>query len=126
MGRIDEALRRAGRTRRDPDLPRSTDGPFVSPWSPADGEFRAERIATIAPAPAPPRQAMPWGSDRSWAPVQGFAAGWRERLVIGRDSNALLADQFRRMAATLLHLQRGEKLRTVMVTSALAADGKTM
>src|SRR5262245_39512695 len=110
MGRIDEALRRAGRTRHDPDLPRSTDGPFVSPWSPADGEFRTERVVTIAPAPALPRQTMQWGSESSWAPVQGFASGWRERLVIGKDSNPVLADQFRRMAATLLHVQRGEKL----------------
>src|SRR5262245_48519239 len=126
MGRIDEALRRAGRTRREPDLPRASDGPFVSPWSPVDTDFKTERIVTIAPAPAPPRQAMHRGFEVSGAPVERFAAGWRERLAIGRQSNALLADQFRRLAATLLQVQRGEKLRSVMVTSALAADGKTI
>jgi capsular exopolysaccharide synthesis family protein len=59
-------------------------------------------------------------------PVERFAAGWRERLAIGGHSNAALADQFRRLAATLLHVQRTENLRTLMVTSALAGDGKTL
>lgn len=126
MGRIDEALRRAGRTRRDPDLPRGTDGPFVSPWSPAEGDFKGEAVAAIAPAPAAPRRPLHQRAEPNWVPLQSFAAGWRERLAIGRQSNALLADQFRRLAATLLQVQRGEKLRTVMVTSAHAADGKTI
>jgi receptor protein-tyrosine kinase len=58
--------------------------------------------------------------------VERFAAGWRERLAIGGNSHAVLADQFRRLAATLLHVRRSEKLRAVMVTSALPADGKTL
>jgi capsular exopolysaccharide synthesis family protein len=58
--------------------------------------------------------------------LERFASGWRERLAIGGQSNPVLADQFRRLAATLLHVQRTENLRTLLVTSALAADGKTM
>jgi capsular exopolysaccharide synthesis family protein len=69
---------------------------------------------------------MPRESEPGGAPVDRFAPGWRERLAIGQHGNALLADQFRRLAATLLHVQRNEKLRTIMVTSALAADGKTI
>jgi capsular exopolysaccharide synthesis family protein len=91
-----------------------------------EGDFKGERVAIIAPAPAAPRPALLHGSGPNWTQLQGFAAGWRERLAIGEQSNALLADQFRRLAATLLHVQRAEKLRTVMVTSAHAADGKTM
>src|SRR5262245_29624538 len=125
MGRIDEALRRSGRTRRDP-LPRGTDGPFVSPWSPTETDFNGEGVATIAPAPPAPKRTLHQRLEPNWAPLQSFASGWRERLAIGRQSNAVLADQFRRLAATLLHVQRGEKLRTVMVTSAHAADGKTL
>jgi capsular exopolysaccharide synthesis family protein len=60
------------------------------------------------------------------APVERFVAGWRERLAIGGNGNAALADQFRRLAATLLDVQRNNGLRTLMVTSALAADGKTL
>ena len=130
MGRIDEALRRAGRPRRDQELHRPAGGLFVSPWSAADGDFAGERVSTVAPPPAAARPAAPWPvrphRSELVSPIERFAAGWRERLAIGPNSDPLLADQFRRLAATLLHVQRTEKLRTVMVTSALAADGKTM
>jgi protein-tyrosine kinase len=126
MGRIDEAFRRAGGIRREQELPRAGSGPFVSPWSAAEGEFRAERPSTTTlQAPPPLRVATPQLPKTS-AAVERFAAGWRERLAIGAQSNPVLADQFRRLAGTLLHLQRTENLRTLMVTSALAADGKTM
>ena len=123
MGRIDDAFRRAGGIRRE-ELPRSGSGPFVSPWNASDAEFRPERAATTAPV-AVSLRAAPVRRRELAAPVERFAAGWRERLAIGEQSNAVLADQFRRLAATLLHLQRTENLRTLMVTSALAADGKT-
>ena len=98
----------------------------MSPWSAAEGEFRAERSSTTTvQAPPPLRVATPHLPKTS-AAVERFAAGWRERLAIGAQSNPVLADQFRRLAGTLLHLQRTENLRTLMVTSALAADGKTM
>ena len=131
MGRIDEALRRTGRTRRDQEFHRSTSGPFVSPWNGADGDFAGERLSlptevpTPAMLPAPPRPAKPLRAI-SPTPIERFASGWRERLAIGAKSDPHLADQFRRLAATLLHIQRTEKLRTIMVTSALAADGKTL
>jgi capsular exopolysaccharide synthesis family protein len=131
MGRIDEALRRAGRPRRDQELHRPAGGLFVSPWSAADGDFAGERVSTMAPPPpAAARPAAPWPAkphrSELVSPIERFAAGWRERLAIGANSDPVLADQFRRLAATLLHVQRTEKLRSVMVTSALAADGKTM
>ena len=131
MGRIDEALRRAGRTRRDQEFPRSTGGPFVSPWNGADGDFAGERLSiptetpTAAILPASLRSAKPI-RPISPTPIERFATGWRERLAIGAKSDPHLADQFRRLAATLLHVQRTEKLRTIMGTSALAADGKTL
>lgn len=126
MGRIDEALRRSGRIRRDSDPQRSAAGPFVSPWNGADGESRGERVSRVAPAPVlPPRQVKAHRLEPSVG-VERFAAGWRERLAIGGNSHPLLADQFRRLAATLLQVQRTEKLRSVMVTSALPGDGKTL
>jgi capsular exopolysaccharide synthesis family protein len=58
--------------------------------------------------------------------IDAFEGEWRDRLAIGSRANHLLADQFRRLAATLLQVQRGERLRTVMVTSAVPDDGKTL
>jgi protein-tyrosine kinase len=126
MGRIDDALRRSGSSiRRDQELPRAGGGPFISPWSAAEGEFRPERVSTTVHAPTTLRVTTPQQPALSVG-VERFAADWRERLAIGANSNPVLADQFRRLAATLLHLQRTDNLRTLMVTSALAADGKTM
>lgn len=123
MGRIDEALRRAARPLRGQDVNRSSAGLFVSPWSVTDADFTAERRAAVA-MPTAPRQALPHRAEVR-TPVELFASGWRERLAIGANGDPLLADQFRRLAATLLHVQRSDKLRTVMIASALAADGKT-
>jgi capsular exopolysaccharide synthesis family protein len=123
MGRIDEALRRAGRNPRDLDLPHAgAAGPFLSPWSVADVEFHNERPTPIAVSKW---VASPARSEITSA-VDLFRPGWRERLAIGSGGNPILADQFRRLAATLLHAQRREQFRTVMVTSALAEDGKTL
>jgi capsular exopolysaccharide synthesis family protein len=124
MGRIDDALRRAENGRRDLDVPRSIGpGPFVSPWGSGEVELKGERSAPAAlPALALRHTAAPLFS----APAERFDAEWRERLAVGPGENSILADQFRRLAATLLHVQRTERLRSVMVTSALPEDGKTL
>jgi protein-tyrosine kinase len=126
MGRIDEAFRRAGGIRHDQELPRAGGGPFVSPWSAAEGEFKAERPSTPTVLDPPPLRVATPHLPKASAAVERFAAGWQGRLAIGAQSNPALADQFRRLAGTLLQLQRIENLRTLMVTSALAADGKTI
>jgi protein-tyrosine kinase len=127
MGRIDEALRRAGTPRRESEPQKAgTAGPFVSPWTFGDGEFRAERVMPVAPvsSPVPIHIAVPQHSERPL--IDRIASGWRERVAFGPGSNPVLVDQFRRLAATLLHVRRSEPLRTIMVTSAVPADGKTL
>jgi protein-tyrosine kinase len=125
MGRIDEALRRADGRRREPELPRAGSGPFVSPWTASEGEFRTERHSTTTTQVSTPFRVAATHRPEPFGAIERFAAGWRERLAIGGGSNPVLADQFRRLAATLIHVQRTENLRTLMVTSAFAADGKT-
>jgi receptor protein-tyrosine kinase len=58
--------------------------------------------------------------------LERFGSGWRERLAVGPERDRALADQFERLAATLLDLRRTQSLRTVMVTSAVPGDGKTL
>jgi protein-tyrosine kinase len=48
------------------------------------------------------------------------------RLVIGREAPPGAVEQYRRLAATLHHAQHQSSMRTVMVTSAMPAEGKTL
>jgi receptor protein-tyrosine kinase len=62
-----------------------------------------------------------------WPSLLGrFRPEWRARLALAGDGEPGLAEQFRRLAATLLHCQRGENIRSVIITSAVPADGKTL
>jgi capsular exopolysaccharide synthesis family protein len=56
---------------------------------------------------------------------RGLSANWRQWLV-SQDIDPTISEQFRRMAAALLHGQRESRLRVLMVTSAVPGEGKTM
>jgi capsular exopolysaccharide synthesis family protein len=47
-------------------------------------------------------------------------------LALTGDVDPGLGEQFRRLAATLLHSQRADGIKSVMITSAVSADGKTL
>jgi capsular exopolysaccharide synthesis family protein len=62
---------------------------------------------------------------------QGFAADVREKLVVGdnagkENASAVAIEQFRRLAATLHHAQVEREIRVVLITSAIAGEGKTL
>jgi protein-tyrosine kinase len=131
MSRIDEALRRAGtpaseRARHGTAVP----DVFVSPWNtdhPVEHHHQSVKPleATVVPfieretPTIRPRPLRP-------SPFDSFRPGWKERLVVSPESNPGLVDQFRRLAAMLLHAQRTTGLKSVMVTSAEPDDGKTL
>jgi receptor protein-tyrosine kinase len=48
------------------------------------------------------------------------------RLVVNPEANAVFVEQYRRLAAALHQAQIQQGIRTVMVTSALEAEGKTL
>src|SRR5688572_27081561 len=100
MGRIDDALRRAENGIMDVPIPIGP-GPFVSPWGVGEVEFKGERVGTAALPVARLHAASPRLGPTS--PAERFDVEWRERLAVGTAGNSILADQFRRLAATLLH-----------------------
>jgi receptor protein-tyrosine kinase len=127
MGRIEEALRRA--VPKDPQV-KPVDGQqqedvFVSAWT-----FGAvpDQVVPDQPAEVDSTRAEPSpGLHVVWPSLLArFKPEWRERLALTGDVERGLAEQFRRLAATLLHSQRGENIRSVMITSAVPADGKTL
>ncbi len=50
----------------------------------------------------------------------------RAKLIIGQDVDPGLVEQYRHLAAVLHHAQKAKGVRSVMVTSALPSEGKTL
>jgi protein-tyrosine kinase len=143
MGRIDDALKRVAEEPANeptvvlPGAGKAQADAFVSPWA-FDGSAEA-----AAPAAAPA-----WDQPEASAPAADAGLARRddaapagqpfplradvpprlrqERLVVSPTAPAELAEQFRRLAATLHHAQLVNGLKVIMVTSARPGDGKSL
>lgn len=114
-----------------PDLDVLADVAAFDPIAPAD-------MAAVHPDPAPgPEPDAAFHRERPPADVRtptfGMPAGspvehpeWLEKLVTHPDADPATVDQYRKLAATLHHAQLERATRVVMVSSALAAEGKTL
>jgi capsular exopolysaccharide synthesis family protein len=121
MSRIDQARRRssapAGGAESEEPAPGSGNGAAS-----VLERYVPERAGGAALARALPLSAVP-------APGRPFASAdpdFRRRLVIGKDADPLSVEQYRRLAATLHQLQVDRGLKTLMVTSAIPHEGKTL
>src|SRR5262249_5591556 len=93
----------------------------------------AREPAPVQPAPRPPVRER--ASASATAPVRavtyraqlaGFDPSLQGKLVISGDVSAVSIEQYRRLAATLSDLQAQRGLRTVMISSAVPREGKTL
>jgi capsular exopolysaccharide synthesis family protein len=121
MGRIEEALRRSGKTQRQSSSEATAVAKdvFASPWGFRDGS--PERLADGTDQRGLAVQA-PAGQVRR---IRSFSDAWMERLVSGPAADALLVEQFRQLAATLHQAQTTSQIKIVMVTSAEPNEGKS-
>jgi capsular exopolysaccharide synthesis family protein len=146
MTRLSDALERARRqgeqAERDRETPASTSAEPSSSEEVGAWRFDEEDLplgappADGSPLPAAPAvQSEPASVDGAAQPVGDGTAepGYpflvpdtERKLIIGSQANATLVEQFRRAAAALHHAQRKTGARTVMVASALEAEGKTL
>ena len=150
MSRVEEALNRArGKVRivsgshtRGGDLTVFTrEDPTESPTVvyPPEEQAAAEpdpttavappsRPAAAAPVPPPSAPAIvpPAERGRSTSPTFQLSEAVQGKVVISRDTSPISIEQYRRLAATLHGLHVSAGLRTIMVSSALPRDGKTL
>jgi protein-tyrosine kinase len=123
MGRIDKALSHASDGPTEivtvPGAPSSE--VFESPWS-FDGAPPSAPTAPDAPSTVPTSP----GTAGPMALFRGFNSALAGRIVSTPTAPPVLAERFRRLAASLHHAQLVDGLRTVMVTSADPGDGKTL
>jgi protein-tyrosine kinase len=107
---------------------------------PVEQQNRSERAkATPRDVPPPPLKPVVVAPSPSLLPVEAevetgmfaqpmcrFNEAVRSKVVIGRDTSRVSVEQYRRLAATLHGLHVSAGLRTIMVSSALPRDGKTL
>ena len=91
--------------------------PAVIAAPPSVEDFVEPAAPAVAPAPPPkvsrPKTKVLGGADR-------------HKLIIGEGVDAGLVEQYRHLAAVMHQAQKASNLRSVMVTSALPAEGKTL
>jgi len=146
MSRIDEALKRARAAGADPKpagAPQPADPPedsapvptaadvFVAPWEFGQAASEPEPIRHPAPVvPRAPARHMPGAisalESGDLAVFKGFNRNVVEKLVVTSGAPAACVEQFRKLAGTLHHAQLDRNMKVVMVSSAIAGEGKTL
>ena len=89
---------------------------------PLADEFNVETPAFASPSITAPVITAP-------APQPGpirFGAADRSKLVIGEGVDPAVVEQYRHLAAVMHHAQKASGVHSIMVTSALPAEGKTL
>jgi capsular exopolysaccharide synthesis family protein len=130
MSRIGDALKRAGA----PDI---ADGLLDMPLADHAVASQFDSVATppVSRAPAlDPDQELPLengpvvGDRRELAAetFNGSPIRPDSRLVVNPDLPAIAVEQYRRLAATLHHIQEDRGVKRVIVSSAVANEGKTL
>jgi protein-tyrosine kinase len=93
-------------------------------------EDHGAQLRPVEPAAgAPPSESDPVTAPRAKvvtaATAHQFGAD-RDKLIIGDGVDSALIEQYRHLAAVMHHAQKASNVRSVMVTSALPAEGKTL
>ena len=125
MSRIDLALRIAEGTASAEDaggVERPSTAPHTLEEYPREGPGAEARPARPVPAQSPAR---PQALTRRQVPKPPANADLHARLVTG-EADAVSLEQYRRLAAALHDAQVESGLKTVMITSALQGEGKTL
>ena len=137
MGRVDEAMRRAAEARAGRIDQAEWSAELSAPGGvrePGPTEFPSEaarpRLRTVAN-----QQQSPVTDEKGTAApspqllpslIERMTAALSRKVVIDRDTDPASKEQYRRLAASLHAAQATNHLKVVMVTSAVASEGKSL
>lgn len=136
MTRLSEALKRAAAESTAPPAARET-GFEQSPSAPSElrgaGEWQFAPVETMhvpeeppsAPAAVQPEAEPVTRTPKAIRPLR-FGEADRDKLILGDRVDQGLIEQYRHLAAVMHHAQKQSGVHSVMVTSALPAEGKTL
>ena len=115
MGRIDDALRLAN---ADPDIALAdnarNEATFHSPW-----------VELVERRPESTRQNSSHAEDGT-VPARRFNPEWARLLTVSSESNPAMLKQFGRLAGSLHNAQAAGGMKSVLITSVGAGEGKTL
>ena len=139
MTRLSEALKRAAETTATPRAKTAEAPPPTGVWqfAPVETMHVPDEPAaavpvelplqdTVVPDLAPAALTPSAFTDAPPPRAIQFGAGDRDKLVVGENADPAVVEQYRLLAATFHQAQKASGVRTVTVTSALPAEGKTL
>ncbi len=132
MSRIDDALRLAAVAALSDDRDERYSAVAAGPHATAIDPASLERYAPERPLkrqesrqPRPSDVLRPLEANRQ-VRLNGFAPSLEARLVVSQGIAPATVEQYRRLAASLHHLQQQQGLKTIVVSSAVPREGKTL
>lgn len=121
------------------EAPWSFDTPSAAARPRANGARTGSTTGVVRPAapPAPRGSLIPDApqsqsglpgpaEDSQFGVFGGFDPSVDERVTVSKDMPPISVEQYRRLAATLHHAQADRGVRSVMITSAVTGEGKTL
>jgi capsular exopolysaccharide synthesis family protein len=131
MSRIDEALKRASQGPLVGRIPaKRTDAPvrLGDEFALGDYPLESRNANARSDSPAVQPETSPTPRVQAGGVPSRLSAdiSQRPKLVVGPDTDASFLEQYRRLAAVLHDAQLEKGLKTVMVTSAVPREGKTL
>lgn len=127
MSRVDEARRRVERRDAAHHAPLEARRDLaIEPDQSVLENYPRERRPAERPTPVPPPRAISAPRAASSRPLRALDAALDGKLVGGRETPPMAVEQYRRLASSLHQLQTEVGLKTLMVTSALPREGKTL
>jgi capsular exopolysaccharide synthesis family protein len=117
MSRIGDALKRAGSDEAD-GFATLDEADLFTPTT----TETAARQPVVQPAAAVPQEI----AEVSLGLFEPFSNDVGEKTAVHDDVNPVAREQYRRLAATLHHVQAERGLKAILVGSALAEEGKTL
>jgi capsular exopolysaccharide synthesis family protein len=122
MSRLSDALDRAATT----PLPTPANSALLSGAAVTGPEVPWDFERTAPPAATAPDVDTMRPGQKDAAPSYRFGAPLLDKVVISDTCERGLVEQYRRLAAVFHHAQVQQGIRSVMVASALASEGKTL
>src|SRR5688500_2651412 len=130
MTRLSEALSKAAAQTAEPRIPPPQDPPAAPTWQFAPVETMhvpvEPAVVPSAAAPVPPPSASAPVHEPALRRDIRVGDSDRSKLVIDERVDPNVVEQYRHLAAVLHHAQKASGVRSVMVTSALPSEGKTL
>lgn len=125
MTRLSEALKRAEERSDAFPVALRDDGPAEA-WQFSTADAPASPRAVEPPVERPIVAPKPAATAIPSSVISRLAEDERRKMVVGEHADASLVEQYRHLAATLHKAQAQSGYRSVMVTSALQSEGKTL